>query len=109
MRKIKPDYLENYYKIQLIQPVKSGDIIETYENINGAWVLIYTTTTIYSICPYDGQFRDCKVCGIHEPDFDVEFCLDKQQILSSGALCGRINQCLEAGLEVKFFEEGVLI
>lgn len=104
-RKINKEYLEHYHIVQLIQPVKTGDVIETYEFVNDEWVLTYSTTTIYSICPYDGQFRDCKVCGIHEPDFDVEFCLDKQQILSSGAVCGRVNQCLDAGLEVKFIED----
>ena len=105
MRSFKPEYLNFYHKVQLIQPVKTGDIIETYELVNNQWVLTYSTTTIYNICPYDGQFRDCKACGIHEPDFDVEFCLNKQNVFSAGAVCGRINRCLEVGLAVRLYEK----
>ena len=103
-RKINKDYLNDYSEVILIQPLKSGDIRQTYTKGKGGWKLTHSTTSPFHICPYDGIFRDCKVCGALEDDFDINYCLDKIRVLSSGAVVNRINDCIGAGLEVKFID-----
>lgn len=103
-RKINKDYLKNYSKITLIQPVKNGVITQTYTREGKGWKVTHGTTTAFHICPYDGIFRNCKDCGALEDDFDVNFCLKKLQVFSDGAVCNRINDCLKSKLEVKFEE-----
>ena len=103
-RKINPDYLKNFSKIVLVQPLKTGDVTQTYTREGKGWKVTHETTTYFHICPYDGIFRNCKDCGALEEDFDINFCLKKMQVFSPGALCNRINDCLSAGLEVKFEE-----
>jgi hypothetical protein len=39
-----------------------------------------------------------------DEDFDVGFCLNKEQILSAGAVSVRVNECLGSGLEVQFID-----
>ena len=39
-----------------------------------------------------------------DEDFDVEFCLNKEQILSAGAVSVRVNECLASDLEVQFID-----
>lgn len=106
-RKINKDYLDAYNKVVLVQPVKNGEIVQTYERERKGWKLTYSTTTVYHICPYDGNFRKCRDCGALDEDFDVSYCLKKLQVLSAGALCNRINDCIAAGLEVKFKEQNM--
>lgn len=103
-RKINPDYLKDYTKVILIQPVKRGEITQTYTREGKGWKLIHGTTSVFHICPYDGIFRSCKDCGALEDDFDMNFCFKKIKVFSTGALCNRINDCIAAGLEVKFEE-----
>ena len=64
----------------------------------------FQRNSAYHICQYDGNFRNCKDCGALDEDFDVEFCLNKEQILSAGAVSVRVNECLGSGLEVQFID-----
>ena len=73
--------------------------------ISPFWKVTHTTNSAYHICPYDGIFRNCKDCGALEDDFDIKFCLKKQQLISSGALSNRVNDCLNANLEVQFIDQ----
>lgn len=102
-RKINKDYLSQYTQVSMIQPLANEKYIKlTYDKTDKGWKATYSTNSAYHICPYDGNFRNCKDCGALEDDFDVKFCLKKEQILSAGALSVRVNECLGAGLEVKF-------
>lgn len=105
-RKVNKDYVSQYKKIIMTQPLAHEKYIQlTYEkDIDGRWKTRYSTNSVYHICPYDGIFRNCKDCGALEEDFDISFCLDKTQIVSAGALSGRINDCLSAGLKVDFID-----
>lgn len=105
-RKVNKDYVNQYGKIVLTQPLAHGKYIQqTYTKEGLTWKVVHSSNSAYHICPYDGQFRNCKDCGALEDDFDVKFCLKKQQLISSTALSGRINDCLKAGLEVKFIDQ----
>lgn len=103
VRKVNKDYVNQYSIITMVQPLAHEKYIKlTYEKGKDGWHARYSTNSAYHICPYDGNFRNCKDCGALEDDFDVKFCLKKEQILSAGALSVRVNECLGAGLEVKF-------
>lgn len=106
VRKVNKDYVSQYSKIIMTQPLAHEKYIQlTYEkDIDGRWKARYSTNSAYHICPYDGIFRNCKDCGALEDDFDVKFCLKKQQIVSSGALANRANDCLSAELDVQFID-----
>lgn len=104
-RKINKDYIEQYSQIYMIQPLAhKREVVQAAEKQGDEWHIEFSTNSPHHICPYDGVFRNCKDCGALDDKFNVEFCLKKSQILSSAALCGRINDCLKAGLEVQFVE-----
>lgn len=105
-RKVNKDYVSQYKKIIMTQPLAHEKYIQlTYEkDIDGRWKARYSTNSAYHICQYDGNFRNCKDCGALDEDFDIEFCLNKEQILSAGAVSIRVNECLASGLEVQFID-----
>ena len=82
-RKVNKDYVNQYRKIILTQPLAHGKYIQQVYTKEGlTWKVTHTTNSAYHICPYDGIFRNCKDCGALEDDFDIKFCLKKEQILS---------------------------
>ena len=104
-RKVNKDYVNQYSQVIMTQPLAHNKYVRVvYTKEDRGWVARYSTNSAYHICQYDGNFRSCKDCGALEDDFDVEFCLKKEQVLSAGALCGRINDCLSAELEVQFID-----
>ena len=105
-RKVNKDYVSQYKKIIITQPLAHEKYIQlTYEkDMDNKWRARYSTNSAYHICQYDGIFRNCKDCGALDEEFDVEFCLNKEQILSAGAVSVRANECLAAGLEVQFID-----
>ena len=108
-RKINKDYLQNYTKVIMTQPLPKGNKLFMTFNLNDdkEWCTASYSTNRecgYHVCPYDGQFRNCKDCGALDDDFDVKFCLKKQQVYSPGAVCTRINDCIKAGLNVQFID-----
>ena len=104
-RKVNKDYVNQYSKVILIQPLAHGRYIQLmYEKVDKGWKATYSTNSAFHICPYDGIFRNCRDCGALEDDFDGKFCLKKQQIISAGALSNRINDCFSSDLEVKFID-----
>ena len=93
-RRVNKDYVNQYSKVILTQPLAHGKHIQlTFEKGDKGWVARYSTNSAYHICPYDGN-----------EDFDVNFCLKKEQILSAGAVSVRANECLAAGLDVQFID-----
>lgn len=105
-RRVNKDYVNQYSKIILTQPLAHNKHIQlTFEKTDKSWWKArYSTNSAYHICPYDGNFRNCKDCGALEDDFDVNFCLKKEQFLSAGAVSVRANECLAVGLDVQFID-----
>ena len=104
-RKVNKDYVNQYSKIIMTQPLAHGKYIQqVYDKTSDGWRVSHSTNSIYHICPYDGIFRNCRDCGALEDDFDIKFCLKKQQIISSGALSNRVNDCLNVNLDVQFID-----
>lgn len=102
-RRITKEYIEQYNEIELIQPLAHDKYIkQVYDKFPAGWRLMYLSNSAHHICPYDGIFRNCIECGGLEEDFDISYCINKVQMISSAALIERINDCLKAGLEVKF-------
>lgn len=102
-RSVNKNYLDRYDRIILTQPLVRGtNMQQVYDKMDKGWKLTYQSTSVHHICPYDGVFRNCKECGALEEDFDVGFCMDKIEVVSSGALIERINDCKRAGLDVEF-------
>ena len=102
-RRITKDYIEQYDEIEFTQPLAHDKHIkQVYDKLSNGWGLMYSSNSVHHICPYDGVFRNCAECGGLEEDFDISYCTDKMQVVSSAALIERINDCLKAGLEVKF-------
>lgn len=96
---------DNCYMIVLTQPLNKGYYIQqVYYNKPNGWMLRWDSNYPKHICPYDGIFRSCYDCGIDEEDFEVNYCLDKEQIISKKELIKRIKLAEGAGCEVKFAE-----
>lgn len=101
--RITKDYIEQYDKIVFTQPLAHDKYIkQVYDKLSNGWGLMYLSNSVHHICPYDGVFRNCAECGGLEEDFDISYCTDKMQVISSAALIERINDCMKAGLEVSF-------
>lgn len=104
-RRINSDYVNQYKEVVLTQPIAHEKYIkQNYEKVDRGWKLSYSTDSTYHICPYDGVFRNCKDCGALDEDFDIAFCTNKTQVISTGALVGRIKDCIKAGLDVQFYD-----
>ena len=104
-RKVNKDYVNQYSQVIMTQPLAHEKYVRvTYTKEDRGWVARYSTNSAYHICQYDGIFRNCKDCGGLEEDFDIKFCLKKEQVLSAGAVSIRANECLAAGLEVQFID-----
>ena len=105
MRKITPAYIDEYNKVILTQPLSHGKWIkQIYDKSKRGWEVTYESNSSYHICPYDGVFRKCNDCGALDENFDISFCVNKTQVVSLGALNGRIHDCMRAGLEVQFLD-----
>ena len=104
-RKVNKDYINQYRKVILTQPLANDKYIrQTYDKTNDGWKATHSTNSALHICPYDGIFRNCKDCGALEDNFDINFCINKTQVFSAAALCGRVNDCINAGLDVRFID-----
>ena len=104
-RRVNKDYVNQYSQIILTQPLaNNNNIQQIFTKSTKGWIVSYTTNSIYHICPYDGFFRSCKDCGALEDDFDIEFCTNKIEVLSGGAVSERVNDCLKADLKVQFID-----
>lgn len=102
-RRVTEKYVTKYDKIILNQPLAHGKVLQQiYDKSDRGWVLSYNSDSVHHVCPFDGIFRDCKECGLLDDDFDTTYCTDKTQIISTAALIGRINDCLNADLKVDF-------
>lgn len=102
-RRITKDYVDRYNEVEFIQPLAHGkQVKQIYSKFPAGWRVLYASDSAHHICPYDGVFRNCVECGGLEEDFDISYCTDKMQVISSAALIERINDCLKAGLEVRF-------
>ncbi len=104
-RRLTKDYVNQYNKIILTQPLAHGrNIQQIYDKTDRGWQLTYVTNSVHHICPYDGVFRNCADCGALDEDFDVKFCIKKTQFYSTGALIERIIDCQRANLGVNFVD-----
>lgn len=104
-RRINKEYVERYSKVVLTQPLAHNTCIQqTYYKEGKKWRLTYSSSSIHHICPYDGVYRNCRDCGGLEDDFDLKFCTNKTQFVSTGALVERIIDCKKAGLKVEFLD-----
>ena len=109
-RKINLEYLNYYNEVIMEQPLARGYVLlqhlkkKVIEGQDIYWIVSYTTTSPFHICPFDGMQRRCTECPGHE---DEKYCMNKIQLLSSRAVCGRVNDCINAGLNVKFIEDEV--
>lgn len=103
-RRITKDYVDRFDRVELIQPLAHNKYIkQCYDKTQKqGWKLTYISNSAFHICPADGVFRNCADCGALNEDFDINFCMNKLQFISTGALVGRIVDCKKAGLEVKF-------
>jgi len=93
---------DNCDVVVLTQPLKKGYYVQqVYFNQPEGWTLCWNSNYPKHICPYDGIFRNCVDCGI---DADIDYCLDKAQVVSRKELVRRIKLAEGAGCEVKFVE-----
>lgn len=102
--KVTPEYVETYTSICFEQPLKNNKYLrEEYSRTEDGWECRYSSNSTYHLCPYDGQFRACKDCGISDADFDIDYCLSKQQTIPTSLLIKRIKLCQSAGVPITFY------
>lgn len=97
-------YLGDYETVILVQPLANGRWISQSYNrtADGKWFLLYESNCDYPICPYDGVFRKCNICGADKKDFDTAFCKTRSIYIDDKELSARIRDCKRAGLEVRY-------
>ena len=102
---ITPDFINNYSIIKLEQPLAHDKYViqECTKTPEGKWSVKFYTNSVYHICEYDGVFRKCADCELNNSEEYVD-CITKQQLLSTGAVVGRIKDCLNANLKVTWLE-----
>lgn len=104
-RRFPKDFLNDYTQVIFTQPLAHGKYIkEIYTKENKKWVLEYESNSAFHICPYDGCVRNCADCGAFDEDFDINYCLNKQQKFTSVELLKRAEKCIAVDLEVKFID-----
>lgn len=107
---INKDHIETYSTIIFIQPLSGGRRVrEIYTKVSNGWEVTYDSNASQHICPYDGIFRDCKVCGALDDDFDIKYCTNKIKRLNSKTVVDRIKKCQAAGLDVQFIDQEILM
>ena len=104
-RKITPDFIDSYSIVKMTQPLGGDRYVmqECTKTPEGKWSVKFSTNSAYHICQYDGVFRKCAECELNNSEEYIN-CITKQQLLSSAALVGRIEDCLRANLEVNYLE-----
>lgn len=101
---ITSDYINTYTSIVLEQPLKNGKYLrEEYTRNGDLWERTFSSNSSYHLCPFDGSFRDCKTCGLGSDDFDIAYCLSKQECIPISTLVYRIKRCQAAGLPVEMY------
>lgn len=102
--KLTKEIVETYTSICFEQPLKNQKYLrEEYIRNGDLWECRYSSNSTFHLCPYDGQFRDCKSCGIGEEDFDTDYCLSKQKNITTSLLLDRITKCQSAGVPITFY------
>lgn len=93
--KITKGYVNHYQTITMTQTLPSGrNVYAKYVRIGkDKWNPIYSTDSAYHICPYDGQFRDCKVCDVTINGLD---CISHEEVISSAEMASRATACANA-------------
>ena len=101
---ITPDYINTYNCIILEQPLTNGRYLrEQYTQEDGVWKRTFSSNSSYHLCPYDGSFRECKSCGLGGEEFNIDYCLSKQEFTPISILVNRIKLCQAAGLHVEMY------
>ena len=101
---ITSEYINTYTHIILEQPLKNDKFLyEEYIHRGDLWERLYFSNSSYHLCPYDGSFRECKTCGLDGGNFDIAYCLSKQEFTPISVLVQRIKQCQAAGLRVEMY------
>ena len=98
-------YLNTYTVIIFTQKLANGaKLFETYRKIDGfnRWVIDYSSTSAYHICPFDGNFRECESCEGYN-DINGVYCLSKQKVVSTHELSRRIVLYLESGGKLEYY------
>lgn len=105
MKKVTKGYVNRFDVIKFIDTLPSGrHVYEIYTRVRPEtmWTIMHSTDSTYHICPYDGIFRNCSDCGANAEDFDVQFCLDKLERISSEALAERCTLCEAAQVPITY-------
>jgi hypothetical protein len=101
---VTPDYINTYTHVVLEQPLKSDKYLrEEYTRNGELWERVFSSNSSFHLCPFDGSFRDCKSCGLGGEEFDIAYCLSKQECIPISTLVNRIKLCQAAGLRVEMY------
>lgn len=107
-RRINENYINNYDRVVLTQPLAHNTKLQQIytKNKDGKWTLLYMTNSVFHVCPFTGAFIKCNECKYFNADKDNLCCDGLTQIISTGALCSRITDCIKAGLQIEFINIG---
>lgn len=107
-RRINENYINNYDRVILTQPLAHNTRLQQIytKRKDGKWALTYDTDSIFHVCPYSGAFIKCNDCKNFSEDKDNLSCDSMMQFYSTGALYGRVVDCIKAGLKVDFVNLG---
>lgn len=101
---VTPDYINTYTHVVLEQPLKNDKYLrEEYTRNGELWERVFSSNSSYHLCPFDGSFRDCETCGLGGEEFDMAYCLSKQECIPISTLVNRIKLCQAAGLRVEMY------
>lgn len=99
---ITKSYVTHFDEAVFMQTLASGrHVTVTYTRDRGddKWVPVYSTDSVYSICPVTGQFKTCLMCDLYEDGSDTYFeekCVKLIERISHKELAARATDCLNA-------------
>lgn len=100
MKKITRAYVTHFNIINMEQILPSGRkvCVQWNRTKNNKWMPVYSTDSVYHICPYDGQFIDCNRCECYNdlPDEMLKACEAKLEYISNEEMASRATACANA-------------
>lgn len=97
-------YVTHFDEAIFTQILASGrQVTATYHRDGDKWSPIYTTDSVYAICPITGMFKGCFDCEYYVDEAEDNNCLKSLEKISHKELAARATDCLNAdGCTVSF-------
>ena len=102
MVKITRAYVVRFDEIEMEQllPSRRKITVKWHKRPDKSWIPFYSTDSAFHICPYNGQFKDCRDCIAYSEDMVIwdKNCNDiwEKEAINSNEMASRATACANA-------------